>query len=201
MSDEPARYDVDDLGRSIREVAEFLLADGDPWGVPPRMFALVPTALLAESDPALLDHLDDAGLTPVEQEPLYDDADLHPAALGEILAGVSWPAQVAGCLLVREIVVLPPGADDDPDAAARNPERRTARQYAAALREGTGLCLLQMRPQGPGDGAVDGADPFGTDGDGPDGVELLRYEGLGDDLLHALHATFDADAPGDDAAW
>ncbi len=196
MSDQPARHDVDDLGRSIREVAEFLLSDGDPWGAAPRMFALVPTALLAESDPALLDHLDDAGLTPVEQEPLYDDADLHPAALGEILAGVSWPDQVAGCLLVREIVVLPPGADDDPDAAARNPQRRTARQYAAALRDGTGLCLLQMRQEPSPDDGVDGAGPLGDD---PDGIELLRYEGLGDDLLHALHATFDADAPSDDA--
>lgn len=85
MSADGADARVDDLGRSIREVAEFITAEGDPWGVPPRLYALVPTAVLAETDPALLDHLDDAGLTPVEQEPLYDDADLHPAALGEIL--------------------------------------------------------------------------------------------------------------------
>ncbi|WP_182357853.1 PPA1309 family protein [Tomitella gaofuii] len=192
MSADRADAGVNDLGRSIREVAEFITAEGDPWGEPPRLYALVPTAVLAETDPALLDHLDDAGLTPVEQEPLYDDADLHPAALGEILSGVSWPDAVAGCLLVREIVVLPPGADADPDAAARDPRRRSARQYTAALREGGGLSLLQMRPS-PDGGGEDGA----GDGD-PDAVELLRYEGLGDDLISALQATFDADVPDDD---
>ncbi len=188
MSTPHASHGADELGHCIREVAEYLTAEGDPWGEPPRMFALVPTAVLAETDPALLGSLDAAGLTPVEQAPLYDDAALHPAALGEILAGVTWPDAVAGCLLVREIVVLPPGAD--PSSAAGHPERRAARIYAAALREGPGLCLLQLHPGD--DPAADGDEGAG------DGVRLLRYEGLGDDLLDALRATFDADAPDDD---
>ncbi|MDN5757112.1 MAG: PPA1309 family protein [Tomitella sp.] len=198
MTDQPAHHDVDDLGRCIREVAEFLAEDTE-WGAPPQMFALVPTALLAESDPALLDRLDESGLTPVEQDPLYDDADLHPAALGEILSDLSWPESVAGCLLVREIVVLPPGSDPDPGMATHNPQRRDARLFAAVTRNGHGLCLLQMRepePSPDAEGDADGvaaeadagsaphADPFSE-------VQLLRYEGLGEDLLDGLRATFD----------
>src|SRR5699024_2719752 len=82
-------YSLDDLGRAIRECAEHL-AD-QPWGGRPQMFALVPTALLAEQDPSLLHALDDAGLTVVEQEPLHEDLDQHPEALEEIVAGTRWP--------------------------------------------------------------------------------------------------------------
>lgn len=185
MSASHARYGSDDLGTAIREVAEFL--SGAQWGAVPAMFALVPTTVLAETDPALLDRLDDTSLTPVEQEPLYEDADLHPAALGEALSGLAWPEAVEGCVLAREIVVLPPGADADPEAAAGNPQRRQARLYAAVLRDGTGLSLLQLRPD----------DPDLPDGGDPDAVELLRYEGLGEGLLDALRATFDRDGGGE----
>lgn len=180
MNDVRARYGADDLGTAIREVAEFL--SGADWGATPTMFALVPAAVLAETDPALVDRLDDTSLTPVEQEPLYENADLPPAALGEILSGLAWPDAVAGCLLVREIVVLPPGSDPDPGAAADNPQRRQARLYAAVLRDGTGLSLLQLRPDDP---------ELPDEGGDPDAVELLQYEGLGDGLVSALRATFD----------
>lgn len=171
-------FSLADLGSSIKEVAEFV--DDRGWGQRPEMFALAPTSLLAESDPSLIHDLDSAGLTPIEQAPLHEDIDQHPDALGEIISGISWPDSIVGAILVRQIVVLPPGSN--PSQADRNPESQDARLFAGVLRDGRGLSLLQLRP-GP-----DSPAPLqGT-------VELLQYEGLGAELLDALRATFDEDS-------
>lgn len=176
-------FSLANLGTSIKEVAEFV--DDRGWDQRPEMFALVPTALLAETDPSLIHELDATGMTPVEQAPLHEDIDQHPDALGEIISGITWPDSVIGAILVRQIVVLPPGSNADPSHARRNPESQDARLYAGVLRDGRGLSLLQLRP-GP-----DAAEPLhGT-------VELLQYEGLGAELLDALRSTFDADAEDD----
>lgn len=68
------------------------------------------------------------------------------------------------------------------DAAARaaaeaHPERREARLFAAALREGTSLCLLQLRPE-------DDADDFGD-------LDLRTYPNLAPNLIEALHHTLE----------
>ncbi len=85
------------------------------WDLAPALFALVPTRVLA-ADPAAASLLGpDAGsdqisadaLTPVAQEELPD------GPLDEVLAQIGWPAEVLGCALSQEIVLLPPSAEPD----------------------------------------------------------------------------------------
>ncbi|MFE9580731.1 PPA1309 family protein [Nocardia sp. NPDC006044] len=183
------------LARSVREVAEFVDAEG--WGRPPQMFALVPTSDLIAAQPELVDEVDEAAeLTPVAQELFPDDITGGSVALDDFLATTSWPPAVQGCVLVQEIVVLPPDAEstldealvplladhEAADAAARaaadaHPERREARLFAAVLREGASLCLLQLRPE-------EDEDDFGD-------LDLRTYPNLAPNLIDALHATLE----------
>ncbi|NMN95975.1 PPA1309 family protein [Antrihabitans stalactiti] len=182
------------LARCVRDVADHV--DSRGWGQPPTLFALVPTADLAEAEPALIDHLDEGELTPIEQEAIPHDIGGGSRALDEFLATTSWPPAVVGCALVQEIVVLPPEAETDLDdalaplladrdaadeaaraAAVAHPERREARLFAAVLRDGGSLCLLQLRPEDD--------DPYSE-------IELLAYENLAPNLVDALYATLDA---------
>ncbi|MFF0494612.1 PPA1309 family protein [Nocardia sp. NPDC004068] len=184
------------LYRCIRDVAEF--ADAEGWDRPPQMFALVPTADLVAAEPTLQDELDDgAELTPIAQEPFPEDVDGDSMALDEFLATTSWPPAVRGCVLVQQIVVLPPDAEqtlDDAiaplladrdaadraavDAAVTHPGRRDARLFAGVLREGTSLCLLQVRPED------DEEDPFGD-------IDLRTYPNLAPNLVEALRHTLE----------
>ncbi|MFQ6396434.1 PPA1309 family protein [Nocardia sp. KC 131] len=183
------------LARAVKEVAEF--ADAEGWGNSPQMFALVRTADLVAAEPGLVDQLDDSNeLTPVAQESFPDDVTGGSMALDEFLATTSWPDAVEGCVLVQEIVVLPPDAEatlddalaplladhDAADAAARaaaeaHPERREARLFAAVLREGSSLALLQVRPE-------DDAEDFGD-------LDLRTYPNLAPNVIEALHNTFE----------
>ncbi|MDQ3151442.1 MAG: PPA1309 family protein [Actinomycetota bacterium] len=168
------------LPGTAREVEQFVAAGG--WDQPPHLFALVPTHLLLESRPALVSQLDAGStLTPVAQEPLPE---------GErSLESIEWPETVAGCALVREIVVLPPEAEEelgglpeDPEEARRavvdHPGRQEARLVAAVLRNGTGACLLRVR----GAGGV----PPGEDADED---QLIERNDLAPNLIRALLAT------------
>ncbi|WP_028478190.1 PPA1309 family protein [Nocardia sp. CNY236] len=183
------------LARSVREVAEFVDAEG--WGRPPHMFALVPTADLMAAQPDLADQLDPgAELTPVAQDSFLGDTPGESKPLDEMLATISWPAAVQGCLLVQEIVVLPPDAEsalddalvpvladaDAADAAARaaaeaHPRRREARLFTAVLRSGASLSLLHLRP--------DNAESADSSGD----LDLRTYPNLAPNLVEALHHT------------
>ncbi|MEU8899063.1 PPA1309 family protein [Nocardia sp. NPDC048505] len=184
------------LSRAVREVAEF--ADAEGWGRPPQMFALVPTADLVAAEPGLLDQLDQGNeLTPIAQESFPDDITGGSMALDEFLATTTWPPAVRGCVLVQEIVVLPPDAEstlDDAlaplladheaaDAAGRaaaqaHPERRAARLFAGVLRDGMSLALLQIKPE--------------EDESFPD-LDLRTYPNLAPNVLEALHHTFEQD--------
>jgi hypothetical protein len=134
-----------------REVEEFVASGG--WEQPPQLFALVPTAALVAQQPELADQLTDGGsLTPVAQDALPD------GDLAETLATITWPEVITGCVLVQEIVVLPPDAEAALDEsvttgdseglrrfAAGHPRRREARLVAAAVRDGTVACVLRLR--------------------------------------------------------
>ncbi|WP_328387609.1 PPA1309 family protein [Nocardia sp. NBC_00416] len=183
------------LARSVHEVAEFV--DGEGWGRSPQMFALVRTADLVAAEPALIDQVDAADeLTPVAQDPLPDEVAGGTMPLDEFLATTSWPPAVAGCVLVQEIVVLPPDAENDLDealtplladadaadaagrAAARaHPGRRDARLFAAALRSGNSLCLLQLRPA--------------EDEESTSDLDLRTHPNLAPNLVEALRHTFE----------
>jgi hypothetical protein len=123
----------------------------------------VPTRTLAD-DPAAASLLGDTELadipaeavTPIAQEPLPS------GPLDEALARIGWPAEVVGCALCQEIVMLPPDAESDladldVDAAvtraADHPARREARLVVAVLRSGQAASILRLR--GTGDAAED----------------------------------------------
>jgi hypothetical protein len=162
------------LEPAVAEIETHVNAAG--WDRPPVLFALVRAGQFVRDDPDTarrlgIDELDEDAITPVEQEGLPDEP------LDEILAGVAWPAGVAGCAVSQEIVILPPSAEadltDDQVAAqaAGHPARREARLVAGVLRDGTSAALLRMR--------------------GADEDELLTGPDLAPNLVAALLATFE----------
>ncbi|MFE3028653.1 PPA1309 family protein [Nocardia tengchongensis] len=196
----PEQWAASALYRCIREVAEYV--DGEGWDRPPQMFALVPTADLVAAEPALLDQLDEKdALTPIAQEPFPEDimGEADAMALDEFLGTTSWPVSVEGCVLVQQIVVLPPTAEQSLDeaiaplladrdaadqagrqAALTHAERRDARLFVGVLRDGTSLSLLQVRP------GEDEEDPFGD-------LELRTAPNLAPNLVEALRHTLEND--------
>jgi hypothetical protein len=153
------------------------------WDLPPTLFALVPTRVLA-SDPAAAAALGDlAGdpseisaesLTPVAQDELPD------GPLDEVLAQIGWPEEVVGCALSQQIVLLPPSAEPELDdlaiesmatAALEHPDRREARLVVAVLRDGRSASILRLR------------------GTAETGDDLLTGPDLAPNLAAALSAT------------
>jgi hypothetical protein len=178
----PYWWEDPDLAAAVAEVEEFAAAAG--WDKAPQMFALVPTADLLTAQPSLAPTLADAGVfTPIAQDALAG------GDLSEALSQILWPAEVVGCVLVQEIVVLPPAAVQ-PDAtvpgtaaresndveitaeqAAAHPDRAEARLAAGVLRgRPGGACLLRVR--------------------GDHDATPLRGADLAPNLLTALQATF-----------
>jgi hypothetical protein len=167
-----------ELEPSLAEIELHVHAAG--WDNRPTLFALVRAAQFAADDPVTaarlgIDQQHGDALTPVEQDELPDEP------LDEVLAGIAWPPEVAGCALTQEIVILPPSAeaelgdDDAPSRAAAHPDRREARLTVGVLRDGTSAALLRMRPTGTGE----------DDGD------LLTGPDLAPNLVAALLATLD----------
>jgi len=141
------------LQRALAEVEAHLNAGG--WDQPARLYALVKTADLIESEPELAQSLGIADpaatdtLTPVEQESLPDGEPLD-----EWLGGIGWPAEVFGCALAQEVLTLPPsveaevptGSDVDPAQwAANHPLRREVRMVVGVLRDGSRTSILRVR--------------------------------------------------------
>lgn len=147
------------LPGAVREVEDFLAGSG--WDQPPQLFALVPTAELLAAEPGLAGSLPEGdGLTPVAQDPI-DDPDLSTA-----LQRICWPDSVTGCAFTQDIVVLPPDAEAELDAAVdavpasnesveadqlalrfahNHPRRREARLVVGVLRSGGYCCLMRLR--------------------------------------------------------
>lgn len=166
----PDWWEDPDLATAVAEIEEFVGTAG--WEAAPQMFALVETAALLAAEPGLADSLDAAArFTPIAQDPL------PPGDLSDALAAISWPDEVAGCVLTQEIVVLPPTAQetlsDDPEVAAgeaaAHPDRAEARLVAGVLRDNGAACLLRLR-----------------DRDDPP----LRGADLAPNLVAALRSTF-----------
>lgn len=180
MSEDPPNLSVlsQALPAAAREVEEFVAAAG--WDQQPQLFALVATPTLLASQPGLAGQLDTrAALTPVAQD------SLPQGELDAALASIEWPATVAGCALVQEIVMLPPEAaaglgvlPADPvearRAAAGHPQRREGRLVAAVLRDGGRACVLRLRTDA-------GAER--------DQEELVEDPKLAPNLLQALFET------------
>lgn len=141
------------LTRAALEIDEYAATLG--WDLPARLFALVDTTALRKADPKLarqlgLDAGEAAGLTPVEQEELPAGMELD-----RFLGTIAWPDQVAGCALVVERLMLPPGAEQSrpknateqqlSEWVANHPQRQEVRITAAVLRDGTREIALRLR--------------------------------------------------------
>jgi hypothetical protein len=164
------------------EIEAFVGQSG--WDIPPTLFALVPTRLLA-ADPAAATVLSgdqpvdaeaiaETAITPIAQEELPDEP------LDEILAQIGWPDEVIGCALSQEIVMLPPSAEPELDdlsidsaasVAVDHPDRREARLVVAVLRDGRSAAVLRLR------------------GTAETGDDLLTGPDLAPNLVAALSAT------------
>jgi hypothetical protein len=152
---------------------------GSGWDQRPQLFALARTADLVVREPDFaaqlgldMDRMPAEALTPVEQDALPDKP------LDETLAEIGWPAEVAGCALVQEVVMLPPEVEeampphaDVLDWAVEHPQRREARLAVAVLRDGSRACTVRVR--------------------GADEDELLVGPDLAPALADALAATLD----------
>lgn len=163
--------EVDALESALLEAETYVAREG--WGQPPRLFSLVRKSSLVDADRKLAVRLDDVepdALVPVLQD------DLPAGDPFDVLAAISWPEDVPGCVLVTEIVELPPGdgedAPGDPAAAAQlegvRPDGKAARLAVGVTRTGGHLCGLRL--------------------EGDDDVEVGAD--LADDLVTALLATF-----------
>ncbi len=161
------------LDEVAREIDRHAAARG--WDQPPRLYALASTAELVRMEPALASQLglaadgrttpDDmtpVDLTPVEQEPLPADRPLD-----DMLATITWPAEVLGCALVIESLVLPPSAEaelPDPDEVdiaawvAGHPGRQDLRITVAVLRDGSREFVIRLRGRDTEESVLTGSD-------------------------------------------
>ena len=135
-----------DLPAVVREVEQHVAAGG--WDQPTRLFAIVPTDTLLESDPSL-SLSGELALTSIEQE--LENVAL---SLDELLGHIAWPDDVVGAIVVVERIVLPPDAQEelpeDSDATlmaavADHPDRRDVRMVSAVLRSGSIMNALRYR--------------------------------------------------------
>jgi hypothetical protein len=136
------------------------------WDQQPRMYALVLTEELLVAEPGLAEAVGvdpsadlTGSLTPIEQEPLEDDA-----ALEELLTQIVWPSEVHGTAVVVERLVVPPTVElpEDPaqaqELAANHPESQEVRMVAAVTRAGSTYCALRLRSHDDDFSVVEGPD-------------------------------------------
>jgi hypothetical protein len=172
--------------RSVSELLQETLVEierhvaGAGWDQRPQLFALARTADLVVREPDFAAELGlDPGavptdaLTPVEQDALPD------RPLDEALSEIGWPAEVEGCALVQEVIMLPPEVEETMprhaevvDWVAEHPQRREARLAVAVLRDGSRACTVRLR--------------------GEDEDELLVGPDLAPALADALAATLES---------
>lgn len=171
MIDAARAQEMDSLTFAMLEAEYHMARRG--WGLPPQLYALIEKAVLIAAVQELAAEVRDArpgSLIPVEQEPLPEGDPI------EVLASIHWPDEVVGCVLVTELVVLPPGTEEeaprDPVAAEQwasaHPDSRQARLAVGVSRDGEYACGLRLH--GEDDVQV--------------GVELA------DDIVTALLGTF-----------
>lgn len=135
------------------------------WDAPPRLYALVESAELRRQEPALAEQLQLA--EDVDTIAALEQAELPEGdSIEETLARIAWPPSVAGCALVLERVVLPPGAEEDmPDDeaeamewAASHPQREDVRMVVGVLRDGERHSALRLRRHDADDEVLSGPD-------------------------------------------
>jgi len=142
------------------------------WGQRPQLYALTRKGTIQDPTPKVAEVLQgkrDDALIPIEQDrPMLGAPD-------KVLATIGWAEEVEGCVLVTELVVLPPGAEKEAPGepvaaekwAASRPDGKRARLAVGVLRDGSFTCCLQLENE----------------------EELIVAPDLADDLVAALFAT------------
>jgi hypothetical protein len=152
------------LSRLVLDLEEHVASAG--WDQPPQLFALVETADLLRREPQLAGQLgagsvEPGALTPVDQGELPEHR-----TLDELLAGITWPAEVLGAAIVVERLMVPPSAEgampqDEGEALAwlaAHPERQEVRIVAGVLRDGAREAALRMRAHDDAQSVLSGPD-------------------------------------------
>ncbi len=156
-----------DIERSVRQAG---------WDQPVRLFSLVSSRVLLESQP----HLEEAlglsrdVLSAIEQDEFHSGLDL-----GEALARIAWPELVLGCAVAVERRVLPEGVQipagmtgsELVNEVAGHPDARDVRLIAGVTRSGAEYGLVRVRD---------------------DESDLVSAPNLLPGLTRALLSTFDA---------
>lgn len=155
LSNADPQHDSDDLPghddalvAALAEIDSFVNQAG--WGVPARLFALVNTEKLRESEPALAQHLvagSPDSLSSIEQDEFHAGDDIEAA-----LASIMWPDAVDGAAITLERVFLPNDVEDeipaDPAQAATfvasHPRRQDVRVIVGVLRTGEHHALARL---------------------------------------------------------
>lgn len=158
--------DVDPaLASAVLEIEAHIASGG--WDQPGRLYALVDTFQLVEREPVLASAMgldadsEQGSLTPVEQDQVAPTAHLE-----ELLESIVWPADVVGCAVVVERLVLPPDADNKlpqdragaEQFAREHPHRQEVRIVAGVTRAGSTYCALRLRSHDDDQSVVGGAD-------------------------------------------
>ena len=153
------------LASAVLEIETHIAERG--WDQPARLYALVETARLVQSEPALASAMGldssaaQGSLTPVEQDQLTPEQPLE-----QVLQSIAWPDGVSGCAAVVERLVLPPGVDnqipEDPSGAEEfareHPDRQEVRIVAGATRAGATYCAVRLRAHDDDQSVVAGSD-------------------------------------------
>ena len=119
--------------------------DGMGWGIPPHLYALT-----ERTPPGSADHDHSAG-SPGAQVPVTYE--LPDGDLAEALAGIHWPEDVTGCVLVTELTDLPARGEEDlpvdPAAAGQwasaHPDGRPARLTVGVRKNGEHVCGFRVK--------------------------------------------------------
>jgi hypothetical protein len=120
------------------------------WGGRPHLYALT-----ENTSPLTVDGESGAGERGDQADALVlvDRGRLPDGDLAEVLAGIHWPADITGCVLVTELTALPSrGGEDEPadPVAARqwasaHPDGRAARLAVGVRRSGEHRCGLHIK--------------------------------------------------------
>jgi hypothetical protein len=98
--------DMPELEVVMRELVAYV--DGEGWDQYHRLFALADTRWIQAYNPHLSGQLDiSRSFVPIEQE------ELPYGPLDQVLEQIGWPPEVAGCVLITELHVLPPSAEQE----------------------------------------------------------------------------------------
>ncbi len=126
------------------------------WDQPVRLFSLVSSRTLLESEPHLEEALGLSRDMPEDHLSAIEQDEFHAGLdLGEALARIAWPELVIGCAVAVERRVLPDGTQIANDLTgaelvehvAKHPDARDVRLIAGVTRSGCEYGIVRVRDE------------------------------------------------------